>query len=167
MGRKKKEAPVTPEVMETLIEKTEKHEKREKLEPPKVVYKVFPPKPPAKGGEVVIKPWGSYVVLDEGPSWKTKCITISPGQRFSEQSHKLREEVWVVVEGTGDFIFNGDVGKARSVIPGDAAFVYKGMIHRARCTSETPLVFIEIQRGECLESDIQRYADDYGRTSNS
>ena len=31
------------------------------------------------------RPWGNYVVLDEGPDYKVKTITVFPGKRISYQ----------------------------------------------------------------------------------
>src|SRR5689334_6669314 len=46
------------------------------------------------------RPWGAYVVLDDGPLAKVKRITVEPGQRLSYQRHHRRAEHWFVVSGT-------------------------------------------------------------------
>lgn len=147
MGRPKKNPEITSEI---------------KIEPLKPEPKQYPILNPAKSEGPVTKPWGSYVVLDEGPGWKTKKIQVNPGLRFSLQSHQKREELWLIVEGEGDITLGNN--KLRHVVPGDMAVIFLGAEHRMKCTSEIPLVMIEVQRGDYLgEDDIKRLHDDFGR----
>lgn len=46
------------------------------------------------------RPWGNYVVLDEGTDYKVKTITVFPGKRISYQRHARRQEHWLIVHGT-------------------------------------------------------------------
>jgi Mannose-1-phosphate guanylyltransferase len=48
----------------------------------------------------VFRPWGSYTVLEEGPGYKVKRVTVNPGGRLSLQLHHRRSEHWVVITGT-------------------------------------------------------------------
>ena len=48
----------------------------------------------------VFRPWGSYTVLEEGPGYKVKRVTVNPGGRLSLQLHHKRSEHWVVIAGT-------------------------------------------------------------------
>jgi quercetin dioxygenase-like cupin family protein len=48
----------------------------------------------------VHRPWGSYTVLEEGPGFKVKRVTVNPGGRLSLQLHHKRSEHWVVIAGT-------------------------------------------------------------------
>jgi mannose-6-phosphate isomerase-like protein (cupin superfamily) len=42
-----------------------------------------------------------------------------------------------------------------------------GAKHRIACTSDQPLIFIEVQTGISFEeNDITRHDDDFGRTTN-
>ena len=109
------------------------------------------------------RPWGNYVVLDEGPDYKVKTITVFPGKRISYQRHARRQEHWLVVHGTGLVTLDGD---DHDVQPGSAVDVPVGVAHRiANTGTEEPLTFIEVQRGDYFgEDDIVRIADDYGRT---
>ena len=50
---------------------------------------------------IVKKPWGTYEVLLDEPTYKVKRIVVHPYERFSLQYHKHREEHWVIVEGDG------------------------------------------------------------------
>ena len=64
------------------------------------------------------RPWGSYTVLEEGPGYKVKRVTVHAGGRLSLQLHHKRSEHWVVIAGTarvtrGEEVFDLHVGKAR------------------------------------------------------
>ncbi len=59
----------------------------------------------------VHRPWGSYTILEEGPGYKVKRVTVKPGGRLSLQMHHRRSEHWVVIAGTarvtrGDEVFD-------------------------------------------------------------
>jgi mannose-6-phosphate isomerase len=111
-----------------------------------------------------VRPWGSYVVLDEQEaSHKVKLIEVSAGERLSLQSHRLRAEHWFVVSGEG--VVSRD--DERIVVgPGSAIDIGAGMRHRVEATGAGPLTFIEVQHGTSFdEDDIVRYEDDYGRTA--
>jgi mannose-6-phosphate isomerase len=107
------------------------------------------------------RPWGGYVVLDDGPLAKVKRITVDPGQRLSLQLHHRRAEHWVVVAGTA-IVTLGDVDHELGV--GDAVDIPTGTAHRVRNPGPEPLVFVEVQLGDYFgEDDIVRLDDDYGR----
>ena len=57
--------------------------------------------PLTKNMNIVKKPWGTYEVLLDQPTYKVKRIVVHPYERFSLQYHKHREEHWVIVEGDG------------------------------------------------------------------
>ena len=46
------------------------------------------------------RPWGWYLVIDQGDRYKVKSIEVNPGEKLSLQKHFHRTEHWVVVEGT-------------------------------------------------------------------
>ena len=107
------------------------------------------------------RPWGSYTILEEGPGYKVKRITVLPGGRLSLQLHHQRSEHWVVIQGTarvtcGSNVF--DLGTGKSIgIP-------KETQHRLENPGDVPLEIIEVQNGPYLgEDDIVRFQDDYGR----
>lgn len=107
------------------------------------------------------RPWGNYQVLDEGPTFKVKRITVHPGKRLSLQSHTQREEHWVIVSGRG--LATRD-GEGHALAPRDAFDIPVGAVHRLENTGDEPLVMIEVQHGDYLgEDDIVRYEDDFGR----
>jgi mannose-1-phosphate guanylyltransferase/mannose-6-phosphate isomerase len=110
----------------------------------------------------VIRPWGTYTVLEEGSSYKIKRIVVNPMSKLSLQSHTKRSEHWVVVLGTarvtcGERVY--DLGANQST------FVPTGTRHRLENATDAPLQIIEVQSGDYLgEDDITRYEDDYGRS---
>lgn len=107
------------------------------------------------------RPWGSFTVLDEGPSYKVKRLEVLPGKRLSYQKHSLREEHWLVVQGEALVTLDGDTLTARS---GEAVDVSIGMAHRIENPGDKLLILIEIQRGTYFgEDDIERLEDDFGR----
>ena len=105
------------------------------------------------------RPWGWYITLDEGTTYKVKKIYLKPNTKLSLQYHHNRDEHWTVVEGSGKAIVNGN-----EIImnDGDDLFIAKKEIHRMIASSDG-VTFIEVQRGECREEDIVRLEDDYGR----
>jgi len=107
------------------------------------------------------RPWGTYEVLEEAPTFKVKRIEVLPGKRLSYQKHAQRAEHWVVVAGTAKVTLDG---KDITVNTGEAIDIPVGTAHRVENPGDQDLIFIEVQRGNYLgEDDIVRLQDDYGR----
>ncbi len=111
----------------------------------------------------VHRPWGSYTVLEVGPGYKIKRITVLPGARLSLQRHYHRSEHWVVIQGTAQVQVDDNellLSCTQWVeIPVTA-------MHRLTNPGRIPLEIIEIQTGPYLEEDdIERFDDIYGRPS--
>jgi mannose-1-phosphate guanylyltransferase/mannose-6-phosphate isomerase len=113
----------------------------------------------------VHRPWGSYTVLEEGPGYKVKRVTVNSGGRLSLQLHHKRSEHWVVIAGSarvtrGEEVFDLHVGQSTG-IPVETP-------HRLENPGSDTLHIIEVQNGPYLgEDDIVRFQDDYGRTMGS
>jgi mannose-6-phosphate isomerase len=108
------------------------------------------------------RPWGRYVVLEEGPGFKVKRIDVEPGRRLSYQRHGKRQEHWMVVAGSARVTLDGALIELG---PGQTIDIPAGGAHRIENPGREVLTFIEIQRGSYLgEDDIERLADDYGRS---
>ncbi|MFB3071114.1 MAG: phosphomannose isomerase type II C-terminal cupin domain [Nitrospirales bacterium] len=108
------------------------------------------------------RPWGSYTILEEGPGYKVKRISVFPGGRLSLQSHHKRSEHWVVIAGTAR-VTCGE--KVSDLGPGDSTAIPVETKHRLENPGKVPLEIIEVQNGPYLgEDDIVRYQDDYGRS---
>ena len=109
----------------------------------------------------VHRPWGTYTNLHEGPNFKIKRIEVSPGASLSLQSHKHRNEHWVVVHGTAK-VTNGD--QELTLQENQSTYIPAGAKHRLGNPATGRLVLIEVQCGSYLgEDDIVRYQDLYGR----
>lgn len=109
----------------------------------------------------VVRPWGSYSVLEEGPHYKIKRIQVNSGARLSSQMHHHRSEHWVVVDGTAEVEVDGEV---RVMVENQSVDIPKASQHRLANPGKVPLNIIEIQSGPYLEEDdIVRFDDVYGR----
>ena len=110
----------------------------------------------------VIRPWGSYTTLEQGPGFKIKRIVVNPGAALSLQMHRHRSEHWVVVGGTAQVV-NGE--REFVVRANESTFIPAGCRHRLSNRAQEPLVIIEVQTGSYVEEDdIVRYEDVYGRS---
>ena len=110
----------------------------------------------------VERPWGHYEDLREGTGFKVKLIVVRPGQRLSLQRHQRRAEHWVVVSGHADVEVDG---RTLQLAAGDTVDIPLGAWHRLGNRGSDDLTLLELQRGDhCGEDDIERRADDYGRS---
>lgn len=107
-----------------------------------------------------VRPWGHFRLLDQGPGFLAKALLVKPKQRLSLQRHAHRAERWTVAMGHG---VASVAGVKHALAPGDTLFIPVGVEHRLENKASEPLVVIEVQIGECSETDIERVADDYGR----
>ena len=107
------------------------------------------------------RPWGTYMVLEEGQGYKIKHIEVQPGKRLSLQKHYHRNEHWVVLTGCATVT----VGEKTFVVnPNESTYIKAGEVHRLENQGKLPLMIIEVQVGEYTgEDDIVRIEDDYKR----
>ena len=109
----------------------------------------------------VVRPWGTYTVLEEGQGFKIKRIVVKPGASLSLQMHYHRSEHWIVVSGTA-MVVNGE--QEILVRTNESTFIPAGHKHRLENRGRVDLVMIEVQSGSYLgEDDIVRFEDKYGR----
>jgi mannose-6-phosphate isomerase len=108
-----------------------------------------------------VRPWGSWEVLDQGPDYKVKRITVRCHSRLSLQTHAHRAEYWMIVAGVATCI----VGDREAVLrAGESVHVPLGEPHRIANDENDDLILIEVQSGAYLgEDDIVRLEDGYGR----
>jgi len=107
------------------------------------------------------RPWGQFENLLDSDLCKVKQIIIKPGQAPSYQYHFKREEVWIVVKGTGELKLNDNTVP---VNPGSIFHIPVEAKHQIKNTGEEDLIFIEVQLGSYFgEDDIVRIEDNYGR----
>lgn len=109
------------------------------------------------------RPWGRWEEYLNEPDYRVKRIIVNPGQRLSLQKHAHRKEYWVIASGKGQFTLDGTV---QPVSTGDTLFIPVGGVHRIENDGDEDLIIIETQIGLCLEDDIIRLEDDYGRVDS-
>lgn len=110
------------------------------------------------------RPWGYYANIRETAdnTAKTKVLVVKPEARLSLQMHFHRSEVWTVLSGTGV----AEIGGVEiPLAPMDNIEIPAGTFHRLCNKSQwEELVVLEFQHGpKCVEEDIVRTEDDYGR----
>ncbi len=99
------------------------------------------------------KSWGSFRVLDVDDAGLTIKVTLNAGHRMNYHSHKCRDEVWVVVSGTGRTLVDG---MEQEVHAGDVITMQAGCRHTV--TAQTELKLIEVQLGrEISVYDKQKF----------
>lgn len=92
------------------------------------------------------KSWGNYKVIDVESDSLTIKVTLNPGHRMNYHNHKNRDEVWVVLSGTGETVVDGF---HRKVKPGDVVTMNAGCKHLVIARSE--LKMIEVQLGQNIQ----------------
>lgn len=112
--------------------------------------------------EIYNRPWGYYKTVLLSNFAQAKIICVYPNGKLSLQEHKLREEHWIVVKGSGKLT----IGESQKFVSeGVYAFIPKGCKHTIENTSSENNLFIsEVQLGTYFgEDDIIRYEDIYNR----
>lgn len=107
------------------------------------------------------RPWGYFVVLEEGPRYKIKRIVLKPGKKVSHQLHYHHSEHWIIVKGTARVT----LGRTTTLVhENESTYVPKSTAHRLENPGKVPLEMIEVQNGEYVgEDDIVSLNDIYGR----
>lgn len=114
---------------------------------------------------VTQRPWGTYEVINDHYSFKSKRIIVKPFCRLSLQSHQHRSEHWICVSGSGFAQINQELVH---LTPSKHVYIKSDDKHRLINNCDQPLVIVEIQTGTYFgEDDITRYEDDYGRIDHS
>ncbi len=91
------------------------------------------------------KSWGNFKVIDVEPGSMTIKVTLNAGHSMNYHSHNHRDEVWVVISGTGRTVVEGIEEK---VAPGDVIKMQAGCKHTV--FADTELKLIEVQIGESI-----------------
>jgi len=111
------------------------------------------------------RPWGKWMILNEGPSYKVKLIEVNPGHRLSLQYHHHRTEHWLVVSGKARIVVANQVQELGVL---QSTVIPERTVHRIENPMSEILRVIEVQLGsKLLEEDIVRLEDDYERELNS
>ncbi len=101
--------------------------------------------------------WGSYKVMDIEAEAMTIKVTLNPGHAMNYHSHKRRNEVWVVLQGKGRVVIDG---QSRYVQAGDVITMNAGCRHTV--IAETELKMIEVQIGKDISvRDKEKFDMEY------
>lgn len=106
------------------------------------------------------RPWGGFRQFAHNALCTVKVLTIADGQILSLQSHRHRDELWVVLDEGLKVEIDGEAHVAH---PGDEFVIPRGSKHRVGSVGGTGRI-LEISFGEFDEDDIERYEDVYGRS---
>ncbi len=108
--------------------------------------------------KIIVKPWGSYTLLEKKQGYWIKKLFVRKGARISLQSHKKRCEIWIVLSGNIEAV----KGTAHLLLA-EGAFlkIEKGEKHRITGLKDSWV--LEVAFGTMQEHDITRFDDDYGR----
>lgn len=99
------------------------------------------------------KSWGSFKVIDVESQSLTIKVTLNTGHSMNYHSHQHRDEVWVVISGTGRTLVDG---MEQRVKPGDVITMSAGCRHTI--FADTELKLIEVQLGkEISVQDKQKH----------
>ncbi len=99
------------------------------------------------------KSWGSYRVIEVEEGSMTVMVTLNPGHGMHYHSHKLRDEVWTVISGSGTATID-DVETKIKV--GDVLTMRAGQKHKVVADAELKL--IEVQIGDEISvHDKEKY----------
>lgn len=105
------------------------------------------------------KSWGSFKVMDVESGSMTIKVTLNPGHSMNYHSHKKRDEVWVVIAGSGKTIVDGMV---QNIKTGDVIAMSAGCRHTV--IAKTELKLIEVQLGEEISvHDKQKFELEYNQ----
>ena len=102
------------------------------------------------------KSWGSFRILYVGTESLTIKVTLNPGHRMNYHSHLNRDEVWVVIQGTGQAITDSVY---REIGVGDIVTMKAGCRHTVTAYSELQLIEVQLGR-EISKNDKQKYPFD-------
>jgi mannose-1-phosphate guanylyltransferase/mannose-6-phosphate isomerase len=98
----------------------------------------------------IARPWGTSVLLDEGPSHKVRRVTVFPNKKQPLQIHQHRSEQWVVVSGVASVSIGG---KEIFLRPRESTTIPAGVKHRLENRGKIPLEVIEVQNGDYVGED--------------
>ena len=109
----------------------------------------------------VLRPWGYYYLIEEGPTWKIKEISVNPNSSLSLQKHLKRSEHWIIIKGVATVNIDEEEFLLQE---NQSTYIPVGSKHRLSNNEVLPLRIIEVQCGNYLgEDDIIRFDDNYGR----
>ncbi|MCI0619442.1 phosphomannose isomerase type II C-terminal cupin domain [Candidatus Wolfebacteria bacterium] len=107
------------------------------------------------------RPWGTFEQFSRNERSTVKILTVNPGEEFSLQYHREREEFWYTIDGEGEVTIGNTTYPLE---PGKTYAIPSGTHHQIRALG-TPVRVLEISLGDFDENDIVRVTDKYGRAT--
>lgn len=98
------------------------------------------------------KSWGSYLVIDVEDGSQTVKVTLNPGHSMNYHSHKNRDEVWVVIAGSGTCTLDDATSNVKA---GDVITMKAGQKHKIEATTELKLIEIQLGSEITVEDKIK------------
>lgn len=90
------------------------------------------------------------------------AFTVEPGQEVPQHIHPASDDMWIIVEGEGEYYVGEDT--TEHVQAGMVACAPAGTVHGLRNTGDTKLVYVSVSAPQPLgfrmvkEEDARRYA---------
>ena len=106
------------------------------------------------------RPWGRFDQIATNETSTVKIITVQPGHRLSLQRHRLRSELWTIIDGPVDIEVSG---RNSTLSAGERVWIPVLAMHRMGNSSKHPVRVLEVAFGHFDETDIERFEDDYSR----
>ncbi len=106
------------------------------------------------------RPWGSFEQFLSNAVGTVKVITVAPQQRLSLQRHRLRDEMWCILDGPVDITVGDRTWQAQR---DELVWIPRTGLHRMGNSSEREVRVLEVAFGIFDEDDIERIDDDYAR----
>ena len=109
------------------------------------------------------RPWGFFDSFAFEGACCVKILTCLPGAALSLQKHRLRDELWVALDGGAMVELDGETLRPAR---GQELWLPRGSVHRLLCDGSNPgpVRVLEISYGCFDENDIERLEDVYGRS---
>ncbi len=111
-------------------------------------------------GVIIDKPWGKVATYALNQPASVRMITVEPEQETSVHYHRMRDEMWVVLDPGLTVEIGNRVVEAQA---GEEFMVAAEETHRIRNTGAVRGRVLEIAYGYTTEDDTQRLEDAYGR----
>ena len=99
------------------------------------------------------KSWGTYTVVDVQPGAMTVKVSMKPGESMSYHCHYHRNEIWMVVSGTGVVIIDD---QKKNVKSGDVVMIKSECKHTVKAISQLDIVEVQIGQEISVE-DKEKY----------
>ncbi len=106
-----------------------------------------------------IRPWGNFKQYVYNEECTVKIITVDPNQMLSNQAHKKRDELWVIIDDGLRVELDDKIIDPK---PGDEIVIPRNTKHRLSSLGKKGRV-LEVSFGYFDENDIERFDDIYGR----